>query len=231
MGLENMDTADLDTTLTDTNQQLCPRLGLPHHPQRHPDLLIRTIARWDFTRVGMEPSRPGAAAIIISVVSRRNHHAQQIPTIAKTDSQIGRRVGLLPKRSGVAEFMERAARIKVAVVPRLRPLRPLRSRTIARQGSRIGWQVGLWPRRPGVVRTKARAAHRQLEAAPEPRLVKWPMHDLRAGLGAIFWRYGMLRRKQVTPSDRAWHSLASALAPSSGATRRSSSRWCGEKKK
>merc|ERR1711992_70650 len=150
---------------------------------------IRTIARWDFTRVGMEPSRPGAATIIISVVSRRNHHAQQIPTIAKTDSQIGRRVGLLPKRSGVAEFMERAARIKLAVVPRLRPLRPLRSRTIARQGSRIGWQVGLWPRRPGVVRTKARAAHRQLEGAPEPRLVKWLVHDFGAGLGAIFRRY------------------------------------------
>merc|ERR1712241_938313 len=188
---------------------------------------IRTIARWDFTRVGMEPSRPGAAAIIISVVSRRNHHAQQIPTIAKTDSQIGRRVGLLPKRSGVAEFMERAARIKVAVVPRLRPLRPLRSRTIAMLDSPIGWPGGLWQRRLGAVRTRARAAHRQLEGAPEPRLVKWLMHDLRAGLGAIFWHYGMLRRKQVTPLGRARPGLASALAPSSGAGRRSCSQWSG----
>merc|ERR550525_990325 len=119
----------------------------------------------------MAPSRPGAAAIIISVGSRQNHHAQQIPTIARTDSQIGRQVGLWPRRSGVAEFMERAVRIKAAVVPRSRPLRPLRSRTIARRGLRIGWQVGLWPRRLGAVRTRARAAHRQLEGAPEPRLV------------------------------------------------------------
>merc|ERR1712051_910283 len=125
----------------------------------------------DFTRLGTEPSRRGAAAIIISAVSRLNHRAQQIPTIARMDSQIGRRAGLWPRRNGVAEFMERAARIKVAVVPRSRPLRPLRSRTIARRGLRIGWQVGLWPRRPGAVRTRAKAAHRQLEGAPEPRLV------------------------------------------------------------
>merc|ERR1719273_2935006 len=141
------------------------------------------------------------------------------------DSQIGRRAGLWPRRSGVAEFMERAARIKAVVVRRSRPLRPLRSRTIARRGSRIGWQVGLWPRRLGAVRTKARAAHRQLEGALEPRLVKWLMHDLRAGLGAIFRRYGMLNRKQVAPSGRARHSLASALAPSSGASRMSCSQW------
>jgi len=157
----------------DLNPRLCPRLGLPHRPCP-PDprgLLIRTTARWDFTRVGMEPSRPGAAAIIISVVSRRNHHARQIPIIARMDSKIGRRAGLWPRRSGAAEFMERAARIKEVVVPRSRPLRPSRSRTIARRGSRIGWQVGLWPRRLGAVRTRARAAHRQLEGAPEPRLV------------------------------------------------------------
>merc|ERR1712183_740704 len=134
---------------------------------------------------------------------------------------IGRRAGPWPRRSGVAEFMERAARIKVAAVPRSRQLRPLRSHTIARRGSRMGWQVGLWPRRHGAVQTRARAAHRQLEGAPEPRLVEWLMHDLRAGLGAIFQRYGMLSRKQVTPSGRARHSLASALAPSSGASCRS----------
>jgi len=211
------------------NPQLCPRLGLPHHPQRHPDLLIHTIARWDFTRVGMEPSRPGAAAIIISVVSRRNHHAQQIPTIAKTDSQIGRRVGLLPKRSGVAEFMERAARIKVAVVPRSRPLRPLRSRTIARRGLPIGWQVGLWPRRLGAVRTRARAAHRQLEDVPEPRFAKWLTHDLGVGFRAIFWRYWHASPQTSTRSLWAGRGLASALVPSSDAGRMSCSRWrCAE---
>merc|ERR1711862_758141 len=80
-------------------------------------------------------------------------------------------------------------RIKAAVVPRSRPLRPLRSHTIATLDSRIGWQVGLWPRRPGAVRTRARAAHRQLGGALEPRLAKWLMHDFGAGLGAIFRRY------------------------------------------
>merc|ERR1712045_287208 len=103
--------------------------------------------------------------------------------------QIGRRGGLWPRRSGAAEVMERAARIKVAVVPRSHRLRPSRSRMIARQGSRIGWQVGLWPRRHGVVRTRVRAAHRPLEGAPELRLVKFLMHDFGAGLGAIFRRY------------------------------------------
>merc|ERR1712038_1028138 len=110
--------------------------------------------------------------------SRQNHRAQQIPTIARTDSQIGRRGGLWPRRSGVAEYMERAVRIKAAVVPRSRPLRPLQSHTTATLDSRIGWPVGLWPRRLGAVRTRARAAHRQLGGALEPRLAKWLMHDL-----------------------------------------------------
>jgi len=157
---------------------LGPRLGHPH-PRRHPDLLIRTIARWECTRLGTEPSRRGAAIIIISAVSRLKHRARQIPTIARMDSQIGRQAGLWPRRSGVAEFMERDARIKAVVVPRSRQLR---SRTIARQASQIGWQVGPWPRRPGAVRTRARAAHRQLVGAPEPSLVKWLMHDFGAGL-------------------------------------------------
>jgi len=152
------------------NHQPDPRPD-PCRPQRHQGLLIHTIARWGCTRLGTEASRRGAAATTISAVSRLNPRAQQIPTIARMDSQIGRRAGLWPRRSGVAEFMERAARIKVAVVPRSRPLRPLRSRTIARRGLRIGWQVGLWPRRLGAVRTRAKAAHRQLEGAPEPRLV------------------------------------------------------------
>merc|ERR1719445_1408253 len=161
----------------------------PCRPQHQQGLWIRTTARWDFTKVGMEPNRLGAAAIIISAVSRRNHHAQQIPTIARMDLQIGRRVGLCPRRSGAAEFMERVARIKAAVVPRSHRLLPSRSRTIARRASRIGWQAGLWPRRPGVVRTRARAAHRPLEGAPELPLVKRLMHDFGAGLGAIFRRY------------------------------------------
>merc|ERR1712050_814887 len=148
-----------------------------------------TIARWECTRLGTEPSRRGAAAIIISAVSPLRHRAQQIPTIARMDSQIGRLAGVWPRRSGVAEFMERAARIKVAVVPRSRPLRPLRSRTIARRASQIGWQVGPWPRRLGAVQTRARAAHRQLVGAPEPGLVKWLMHDFGAGLRAIFRRH------------------------------------------
>jgi len=171
------------------NRQPDPRLPDPCRPQHHRGLLIHTIVQWECTRLGMEPSRRGAAAIITSAVSQLNHHAQQIPTTARMDSRTGRRAGLWPRRNGVAEFMARAARIKVAAVLRSRPLRPLRSRTIARQGSRIGWQVGLWPRRPGVVRTRARAAHRRLEGAPELRLVKWLMHDFGAGLGAIFRRY------------------------------------------
>merc|ERR1711997_1311262 len=126
-------------------------------------------AQWECTRCGMEPSRRGAAAIIISAVSRLNHRVQQIHTIARMDSQIGRLVGLWPRRSGVAEFMERAARIKAAVVPQSRQLR---SRTIAMRGSRIGWLVGPWPRRLGAVPTRARVAHRQLEGALEPRVVK-----------------------------------------------------------
>merc|ERR1719384_482131 len=143
----------------------------------------------------MDLSRRGAAAIIISAVSRLSHRAQRIPTIARMDLQIGRRAGLSPRRSGVAEFMERAARIKAVVVPQSLPLR---SHTIAMRGSRTGWQAGLWPRRLGVVRTRARAAHRQLVGAREIGLVKRLLRGSGAGLGAIFRRCVMLRRQQVT---------------------------------
>jgi len=201
--------------------RLCERLGHPR-PRRHPDLLIRTTARWECTRFGTEPSRRGAAIIIISAVSRLKHRARQIPTIARMDSQTGRQAGLWPRRSGVAEFMERDARIKAVVVPRSRQLR---SRTIARQASQIGWQVGPWPRRPGAVRTRARAAHRQLVGAPEPGLVKWLMHDFGAGLRAIFRRHRHASSQASTRALWARHSLASALAPSSGAGLMSCSQW------
>merc|ERR1712066_971698 len=50
-------------------------------------------------------------------VSRLNHRARQIPTIARTDSQIGRRAGLWPRRLGAVRTRARAAHRQPVVAP------------------------------------------------------------------------------------------------------------------
>merc|ERR1711972_678416 len=68
--------------------------------------------QWESTFPGTLPSRLGAVTTTTSAVNRQNHLARLIPTTARMDSQIGKRDGLLPRRSGAAEFMESAAQIR-----------------------------------------------------------------------------------------------------------------------
>merc|ERR1711972_1174580 len=83
--------------------------------QAQKDYCCATVGRGCATTALPETkaSRHGAVAIITSVASPRNPHAQQILTTARMDSQTGRPGGLWPKRSGAAESMARGAQIRV----------------------------------------------------------------------------------------------------------------------
>jgi len=112
--------------------------------------------------LGMGPSSSGAAGFTTSVGSPLNRQRQQIRTIARMDSRIGRLAGVSPKKNGAVGCMARVARTR-AVVASAAPSAHQASRTIATLGLPIGWQAGASPRRHGAVRTRARAAHQQLE--------------------------------------------------------------------
>merc|ERR1712026_584482 len=77
------------------------------------------------------------------------------------DSRIGRRDGVCPRKSGVAEFMARGALVNRQVgVRQLEP--PLRL-TIAMLDSQIGWLGGQYPRKHGVAKMLGRGALQQQE--------------------------------------------------------------------
>jgi len=70
----------------------------------------------------------------------------------------------LERRSGVAEFMERAAQGRELVAPLSASLAlPM----IVMQALPTGWQGGVYRRSNGAARMLARAAHQQLEAVLE----------------------------------------------------------------
>merc|ERR1712241_1510961 len=79
-------------------------------------------------------------------------------------SPIGWSAGPLGKKSGAAEYTERAVRGRGPVVHRSAQLA---LPTIATLASPIGWLGGVHPRRTGAAGTLARAAHQQLEAVLE----------------------------------------------------------------
>merc|ERR1712045_42816 len=128
------------------------------------DLSIHTIALWASTSPGMGRNSSGAAGSTTFAASRRNRQPQQIPTIARMGSRIGKQAGLSRRRSGAA-----GSTVKV-VHSRAVGARHLRSLTTAMPGSPIGRLAGVSRRSPGAVPTKARAAPWQVEDALELEL-------------------------------------------------------------
>merc|ERR1712218_6216 len=130
-------------------------------------LSIHIIVLWASISLGMAPSSSGAAVTTTFAANRRSRLLQQILTTARMGSQIGRRAGRSPRRSGAVGFMARAARIKVAGAPHPHPLPPSLSRTTAMPDLPTGCRVGLLPKRHGAVRTRGRAALQRLEDVPD----------------------------------------------------------------
>merc|ERR1711933_274460 len=89
---------------------------------------------------------------------------QLTPTIAQTNSPIGRQAGLWAKRSGAAEFTGRAAPIREEDV---RPSAPPRLPMIAMLDLPTGCMVGLYQRKHGAAKIVGRAALPRLGAALE----------------------------------------------------------------
>merc|ERR1712060_751489 len=123
--------------------------------------LTHTIVQWGSTSLGTVLSRHGAAPTTTSAVSRQRHLARLTPTTARMGSQTGRRDGLLPRRSGAAEFMGKAAQIRVA------DALPLPSPMTAMQALPTGWPVGRSRRKHGAAQTRARAVPQPPADAPE----------------------------------------------------------------